>query len=152
MDEIDRQILQLLQRDATLSVREIGEAVGLSATPCWRRIRNLEDSGVITGRVALVAPEAVNLGVTALVLVRTNQHNRDWLARFVAGIERFDEVVEAFRTSGEVDYLLKVRVPDIAAYDAFYQRLIEEVDLYDVRSTFVMEEMKNTTSLPLDYA
>ncbi|MEM9135193.1 MAG: Lrp/AsnC family transcriptional regulator [Actinomycetota bacterium] len=152
MDEVDRQILLLLQRDATLSVREIGEAVGLSATPCWRRIRNLEDSGVITGRVALVAPEAVNLGVTALVLVRTNQHNREWLARFVAGIERFDEVVEAFRTSGEVDYLLKVRVPDIAAYDAFYQRLIEEVDLYDVRSTFVMEEMKNTTSLPLGYA
>ncbi len=152
MDEIDRQILQLLQRDATLSVREVGEAVGLSATPCWRRIRNLEESGVITGRVALVDPDAVNLGVTALVLIRTNEHNREWLSRFVAGIGRFDEVVEAFRTSGEVDYLLKVRVPDITAYDAFYQRLIEEVDLYDVRTTFVMEEMKNTTSVPLGYA
>lgn len=152
MDEIDRQILQLLQHDASLSVREIGETVGLSPTPCWRRIKNLEDDGVITGRVALINPEAVNLGVTALVMVRTNEHNKDWLARFVAGIERFEEVVEAFRTSGEIDYLLKVRVPDIAAYDAFYQRLIEEVDLYDVRTTFVMEEIKNTTVVPLRYS
>lgn len=112
----------------------------------------MEDDGVITGRVALINPEAVNLGVTALVMVRTNEHNKDWLARFVAGIERFEEVVEAFRTSGEIDYLLKVRVPDIAAYDAFYQRLIEEVDLYDVRTTFVMEEIKNTTVVPLRYS
>ncbi|MEL7207697.1 MAG: Lrp/AsnC family transcriptional regulator [Actinomycetota bacterium] len=152
MDETDRQILHLLQRDATLSVREVGEAVGLSPTPCWRRIKKLEDDGVIAGRVALVRPESVNLGVTALVMIRTNEHTKDWLARFVAGVQRFEEVVEAFRTSGEIDYLLKVRVPDIAAYDAFYQRLIEEVDLYDVRSTFVMEEIKNTTTVPLQYA
>lgn len=142
----------MLQEDAGRSVREIGDLVGLSATPCWRRIRNMEERGVITGRVALVDPAAVNLGVTALVLVRTNEHTKDWLARFTEGIQRFDEVVEAFRTSGETDYLLKVRVPDIAAFDDFYQRLIQEVNLYDVRSTFVMEEMKNTTQLPLHYA
>ncbi|MEM8746652.1 MAG: Lrp/AsnC family transcriptional regulator [Actinomycetota bacterium] len=151
LDEIDRHILQLLQRDASLSVREIGEQVGLSATPCWRRIRHLEESGVITRRVAVIDPATVNLAVTALVLIRTNEHNRAWLADFVAGIDRFDEVVEAYRTSGEIDYLLKVRVPDIAAYDAFYQRLIEEVDLYDVRTTFVMEEIKSTTEIPLRY-
>lgn len=132
-------------------MREIGELIGLSPTPCWRRIKNLEDSGVISRRVALVDPESVNLGVAALVLIRTNEHNQEWLARFVAGIERFPEVVEAYRTSGEIDYLLKVRVPDIAAYDAFYKRLIEEVDLYDVRTTFVMEEMKHTTAVPLNY-
>ncbi len=152
MDQIDREIVRLLQADATLSVREIGEQVGLSPTPCWRRIRNLEESGVLAGRVALVDPSKVNLAVTALVLIRTNEHNREWLDQFLAGIDRFGEVVEAYRTSGEIDYLLKVMVPDIAAYDAFYKRLIEEVDLYDVRTTFVMEQMKHTTALPLHYA
>ncbi len=152
MDQIDQEIVRLLQADATLSVREIGEQVGLSPTPCWRRIRNLEESGVLAGRVALVDPSKVNLAVTALVLIRTNAHNREWLDQFLTGIDRFPEVVEAYRTSGEIDYLLKVMVPDIAAYDAFYQRLIEEVDLYDVRTTFVMERMKHTTALPLHYA
>lgn len=151
MDDIDREILQLLQEDASRSVRQVGELIGLSPTPCWRRIKNLEDRGVISRRVALVDPDSVNLAVVALVLIRTNQHNQEWLNRFVAGIERFPEVVEAYRTSGEVDYLLKVRVPDIASYDAFYQQLIEEVDLYDVRTTFVMEEMKHTTAVPLTY-
>ena len=151
MDHIDREILQVLQIDASRSVREVGELVGLSSTPCWRRIKNLEDAGVIKQRVALVDPNHVNLGVAALVMIRTNEHNKDWVARFIAGIERIPEVVEAYRTSGEIDYLLKVRVPDIAAYDEFYQRLIEEVDLYDVRTTFVMEEIKHTTALPLHY-
>lgn len=152
MDPIDREILRLLQEDASLSVREVGEAVGLSSTPCWRRIRNLEDAGVLSKRVALVDPSKVNLAITALVFIRTNEHNKDWLDRFVAGIDRFPEVVEAYRTSGEIDYLLKVMVPDIAAYDEFYKRLIEEVDLYDVRSTFVMESIKHTTAVPLHYA
>jgi len=152
VDKVDQEIVRLLQQDATLSIREIGETVGLSATPCWRRIRNLESEGVITDRVALVDPAKINLGVTALVLIRTNEHNREWLDQFVAGINRFPEVVEAFRTSGEVDYLLKVMVPDIAAYDAFYKQLIEEVNLYDVRTTFVMEPIKHTTALPLHYA
>ena len=152
MDEIDKQIVQLLQADASTSVRDIADTVGLTATPCWRRIQNLERSGVISGRVALVDPLAVNLSLTALVLIRTNEHNADWTARFLETVERFDEVIEAYRTSGELDYMLNVVVPDMAAFDQFYLRLIEHIDLYDVRSTFVMEEMKRTTALPLSYA
>ena len=151
MDLLDRQILQLLQADAAQSVREIADAVGLSPTPCWRRIRNLEDAGVIRGRVAVLDPASINLAVTALVMIRTNAHGREWLDRFTAGINKLPEIVDAFRTSGETDYVLKVVVPDIAAYDAFYKRLIEEVDLYDVRTTFVMEELKTTSALPLTY-
>lgn len=124
----------------------------MTPTPCWRRIQNLERDGYIVGRVALLDPAALNLGITALVQIRTNQHNRAWLDRFLAAIGAFPEIVEAYRTSGETDYMLKVVVPDIEAYDAFYQQLIERVDLYDVRTTFVMEEMKRTTELPLHYA
>lgn len=152
MDDIDKQIVRLLQADASTSVRDIADIVGLTATPCWRRIQNLERSGVISGRVALVDPLAVNLSLTALVLIRTNEHNASWTARFLETVERFDEVIEAYRTSGELDYLLKVVVPDMAEFDQFYLRLIEYIDLYDVRSTFVMEEMKRTTALPLSYA
>ncbi len=152
MDQIDRDIVRLLQNDATLSVREVGEAVGLTATPCWRRIQNLERDGVIVRRVALVDPRALNLSLTALVLIRTNEHNSVWTDRFLSTVDHFDEVIEAYRTSGELDYLLKVVVPDMDAYDDFYLRLIEYIDLYDVRSIFVMEEMKHTTALPLHYA
>ena len=152
MDEIDKQIVQLLQTDASISVRDIADTVGLTATPCWRRIQNLERAGIITGRVALVDPQAINLSLTALVLIRTNEHNAEWTARFLETVQTFDEVVEAYRTSGELDYMLKVVVPDMDAYDQFYLRLIEYIDLYDVRSTFVMEEMKRTTALPLSYA
>lgn len=152
MDSIDREIVRLLQEDGGLSAREIADRVGLTATPCWRRIQNLEKSGVITGRVALVDPIKVNLGVTALVQIRTNAHSRTWLERFQSGIAELPEIVEAYRTSGEIDYVLKVVVPDISAYDGFYKRLIELVDLYDVRTVFVMEEMKKTTALPLDYS
>ena len=151
MDQVDRNILDLLQRDASLSARELAEHVNLTPTPAWRRVQRLERDGVIAKRVALVDPHAVNLGVSALVHIRTNQHSAEWLEDFQAAIEHFPEIVEAYRTSGEVDYMLRVVVPDIDAYDAFYKRLIEEVDLYDVRTIFVMEEMKRTTALPLDY-
>lgn len=151
MDLVDREILQLLQEDASLTARELAEHVGLTPTPCWRRVQNLEAAGVIERRVALVNPGAVNLDVTALVQVRTNDHTAEWLARFQAAIEQFPEVVEAYRTSGEIDYMLRVVVPSIEAYDRFYKRLIEAVDLYDVRSVFVMERMKQTTALPLHY-
>ena len=151
MDQIDKKIVQLLQEDASISVREIADQVGLTSTPCWRRIQSLESTGVIAKRVAIVNPESVNLSLTALVLIRTNEHNAEWTERFLGTVERFDEVVEAYRTSGELDYLLKVVVPNMDAYDQFYLRLIEHIDLYDVRSTFVMEEMKRTTALPLDY-
>ncbi len=151
MDELDRKIVQLLQDDATLSVREIGEAVGLSATPCWRRIRNLEERGVLTKRVTLVDPAKINLGVSALVFIRTNEHNKVWLQKFVDGVADIPEIIEAYRTSGEVDYVLKVLVPDLSAYDDFYKRLIDKVNLHDVRSTFILEAVKHSTSLPLDY-
>lgn len=143
--------MRLLQADGSLSARELGDAVGLTPTPCWRRVRALEESGVITGRVALVDPRAVNLDVTALVNIRTNDHSSGWVARFQAAIEQFPEIVEAYRTSGDIDYLLKVLVPSIPAFDEVYKRLIDAIDLYDVRTIFVMEEMKHTTALPLHH-
>ena len=143
--------MQLLQEDASLTARELAEHVGLTPTPCWRRVQNLEAAGVITRRVALVDPAAVNLDVTALVHIRTNNHSAEWLAQFQKAIETFPEVVEAYRTSGEIDYMLRVVVPSIDAYDQFYKQLIDMVDLYDVRSVFVMEKMKQTTALPLHY-
>ena len=141
----------MLQEDASLTARELAEHVGLTPTPCWRRVQNLEASGVITKRVALVDPAAVNLNVTALVQIRTNDHSAEWLTQFQGALEQFPEVVEAYRTSGEIDYMLRVVVPSIDAYDQFYKRLIDAVDLYDVRTIFVMERMKQTTALPLHY-
>lgn len=152
MDAIDRKILTFLQEDATLSVGDIAERVGLSATPCWRRIRNLEDAGIIQNRVALLNPEKLNLGVTVFVGVKTSQHNYEWLEKFAKAVENIDEIVEFYRMSGETDYLLRVVVPDIAGYDAVYKRLIQAVDLTDVSSSFAMERIKFTTALPLDYA
>lgn len=151
MDLVDREIVQLLQENASLTARELAEHVGLTPTPCWRRVQNLEASGVITKRVALVDPASVNLNVTALVQIRTNDHSAEWLTQFQGALEHFPEVVEAYRTSGEIDYMLRVVVPSIDAYDQFYKRLIEAVDLYDVRTIFVMERMKQTTALPLHY-
>lgn len=151
MDLVDRELVQLLQQDASLTARELAEHVGLTPTPCWRRVQNLEASGVITRRVALVDPAAVNLAVTALVQIRTNNHTAEWLDQFKAAIEQFPEVIEAYRTSGEIDYMLRVMVPSIDAYDLFYKRLIDAVDLYDVRTIFAMEKMKQTTALPLHY-
>ncbi len=150
MDQLDREIVRLLEQDGTLSARELGDAVGLTATPCWRRVKALEDAGVIVARVALVDPASVNLGVTALVNIRTNDHGPEWIEQFQSACDSFPEIVEAYRTSGDIDYTLKVMVASIEAYDAFYKRLIAAVDLYDVRSIFVMEEMKRTTALPLD--
>lgn len=141
----------MLQVRGDLTARELAEQVGLTATPCWRRVQKLEKDGVIRGRVALVDPAALHLDVTALVHIRTNDHSAAWLERFSAGIADLPEIIEAYRTSGEIDYTLKVVVPSIDAYDDFYKRLIARVDLYDVRTVFVMEQMKQTTALPLDY-
>jgi Lrp/AsnC family transcriptional regulator len=151
VDEIDRDIVRLLQEDGALTARELGARVGLTPTPCWRRVRALEESGVIRRRVALVEPSHVNLGVSALVNIRTNDHSSAWIDSFRSAIDQFPEIVEAYRTSGDIDYTLKVMVPSISAYDAFYKRLVDAVDLYDVRTIFVMEEIKHTTALPLDY-
>ena len=152
MNRIDRQILDLIQRDATLSTAEIAERVSLTTTPCWRRIQNLERRGLIRSRVALLDREQLNIGVDVFVAIKTNQHNAEWLSQFAQVVDEFDEVVEFYRMSGEVDYLMRVVVPDIAAYDQFYRRLIEQVRIADVSSSFAMERLKYTTALPLDYA
>ncbi len=152
MDEIDRQILECIQEDAVLTLDELGARVGLTSTPCWRRVQRLEASGVIRRRVALLDPEKLNLPLTAFVAIRTNRHEPDWLARFARAVVDIPEVVEFYRMSGEVDYLLRVVVPDIAAYDGVYKRLITAVELYDVSTSFSMERIKYTTALPLSYA
>ncbi|QQM29164.1 Lrp/AsnC family transcriptional regulator [Martelella lutilitoris] len=151
MDRLDRKILRLLQEDSTLAVADIGKKVGLSTTPCWRRIQKMEEEGVIRRRVALLDPEKVNANVTVFVAIRTNSHSVEWLKRFSEVIGDFPEVLEFYRMSGDVDYLLRVVVPDIAAYDAFYKRLIAKIEIRDVSSSFAMEQIKFSTELPLDY-
>lgn len=151
MDRLDRKILRLLQEDATLAVADIAKKVGLSTTPCWRRIQKLEEEGVIRRRVALLDPVKINAGVTVFVAIRTNSHSVEWLKRFSEVIQDFPEVIEFYRMAGDIDYLLRVVVPDIAAFDAFYKRLIEKIEISDVSSSFAMEQIKYSTELPLDY-
>jgi Lrp/AsnC family transcriptional regulator len=151
MDAVDLSILDLLQRDARLTVNEIAERIHLSPTPVWRRIQKLEEDGVIARRVALLDPAKLGVGVTVFVAVRTSQHNAAWLERFARAVNALPEVVEVYRMSGDVDYLLRIVVPDIAGYDAVYQKLIRSIDLSDVSSSFAMERLKSTTELPLHF-
>ena len=151
-DRMDRKILDILQRDCTLPVAEIGKQIGLSTTPCWRRIQKLEESGVIQRRVAVLHPKKVNVGVTVFVSITTSRHTQEWLERFHEALKDLPEVVEFYRMSGQVDYLLRVVVPDIERYDAFYKKLISRIELSDVSSSFAMEQIKYTTVLPLEYA
>ena len=152
LDAVDRKLLELLQQDAEMPLTQLAESVHLSSTPCWRRIQRLKEIGVITRQVALVDPRKINLGVTAFVALKTNQHNPKWFEALRDAVRDIPEVVEFYRMSGDVDYLLRVVVPDIAGYDAVYQRLIKAVGLSDVSSSFAMEELKFTTALPLNYA
>src|SRR6185295_12457006 len=152
LDEMDIKILRILQQDCTRPVADIGKEVGLSTTPCWRRIQKLEESGVITRRVAVLAAPRVNVGVTVIVWIKTDEHSLAWLERFHAAVIDFPEVVEFYRMSGEVDYLLRVVVPDIGAYDAFYKRLIARIEIAKVSSAIAMEQIKYTTALPLNFA
>jgi len=152
MDDVDRRILKVLQEAADLPVAEIAERVGLSASPCWRRIQKLEAEGVIERRVAILNPEKMNVGVTVFVAIRTSQHDAAWLRDFAERVTRIPEVVELYRMSGEIDYMMRVVVPDIKAYDDVYKRLIAAVPLFDVSSSFAMEAIKYTTALPVDYA
>jgi Lrp/AsnC family transcriptional regulator len=152
LDELDIKILTILQADCTRPVAEIGAEVGLSTTPCWRRIQKLEEAGIVQRRVALLDPVRVNAGVTVFIQIRTDQHNLAWLERFREAMADLPEVVEAYRMSGEIDYLLRVVVPDIAAYDAFYKRLISKLEIAKVSSAFAMEQLKYTTELPLHFA
>lgn len=144
--------MELLQEDASLSVAELAERAGLSPSPCWRRVQALERAGIIKKRVALLDRAQLNVGVTVFVAIRTNQHNKAWLDRFADAVLDLPEVVEIYRMSGDIDYMLRVVVPDIAAYDGVYKRLIAKIELSDVSSSFAMEEIKNTTSIPLGYA
>lgn len=152
LDAMDVRILQLLQQDCTLPVAEIGEKVGLSTTPCWRRIQRLEQDGVIERRVALLNARKLNVGVTAFVAITASTHSAAWCERFAEALRDLPEVVEVYRMSGEIDYLLRVVVPDIDRYDAFYKKLIASIELKDVSSSFAMEQIKYTTALPLDHA
>ncbi len=149
LDTIDWAILGVLQADAALAVHEVGERVGLSSNACWRRIKRLEDAGVIARRVALLDADKLGLATTVFVAIRTGRHDQQWLEAFARGIDALDEVIECHRMAGDVDYLLKLVVRDIAHYDRIYRKLIAAVpDLADVSSTFSMERMKATTALP----
>ena len=150
MDATDRKILQLLQTDASLTVKQIAAQIPLSVTPCWKRIQKLEADGFIRARVALLDPGKVNADVTVIVAIKTNQHTREWIERFDKVVNELPEVMEAYRMSGEIDYLLRVAVESIAAYDRFYKTLIERIELSNVTSSFAMEQMKYTTALPLN--
>ncbi|TAJ71391.1 MAG: Lrp/AsnC family transcriptional regulator [Phenylobacterium sp.] len=149
LDPMDVRILATLQEDGALSIASVAERVGLSNNACWRRIRRLQDQGVIKRRVALLDAGALGIGVTVFVNVRAGDHGAEWFRTFSEAVSAIPEVVEFYRMSGDADYLLKVRTPSIADYDAVYRRLVNAVGLTDVSSTFAMEEIKNTTALPL---
>lgn len=143
-DDIDRKILGILQVDATQSIQDISDQVGLTTNPCWRRIKRLEEQGVITARVAVIDPVKLGLGMTAFVRIHTDKHTKNWLETFKASVRRIPEIVECHRMTGDVDYLLKVMVRDLAHYDRVYQKLLEYVpDLKDVSSSFSMERLKD---------
>lgn len=152
MDKTDRKLLALLQDDADRPLNELAEAVHLTPTPCWKRIQRMQKEGVIRKKVVLCEPAKLNLGLTAFVAVRTMQHSDAWLKKFAAAVQTIPEIVEAYRMSGEIDYMLRIVVPDIAGYDTVYRRLIRAVELSDVSSSFAMERLKYSTALPVDFA
>ena len=152
MDATDRKILAILQEDASLPVAEVASRVNLSQTPCWRRIQRLEASGVIRARVALADPEALGLGLTVFVEVETGDHSAGWLERFAGAVAAMPEVMEVYRMAGDVDYLLKIAVANMGAYDGFYRRLVALLPLKNVTSRFAMERVKSTTAYPLPAA
>ena len=152
MDETDRKLLNLLQRDASLSLDQLSERAALSRNACWRRIKRLEDDGVIKARVTLLDPKSINVGLTAFIALRTTEHSAKWLDQFSRAVRDIPEIVGVYRLTGDLDYLLQAVIPDVAAYDSLYKRLISKITLADVSSSFVMEEIKATTVLPLDYA
>ena len=149
LDSLDRRILAILQEDATVAISEIADRVGLSQTPCWKRIKRLERDGVIERRVAILNRDRLGLGVTVIVAVRTAQHTDKWLQLFTEGVAQIPEVVEFYRMSGDIDYLLKIVARDIADYDRIYRKLTKVAPLHDVSSSFAMQEIKSTTALPL---
>lgn len=149
LDDIDRKILSALQRDATLSMDALAERAGLSRNACWRRMRQMEEAGVIRGRVVLLDPALVGCALQVFVMVRTNSHDAAWMEKFDRAVRILPEIVGAHRMAGDLDYVLRVRVADVPAYDAFYKKLIALVPLSDISASFVMEDIKDTTELPL---
>lgn len=149
LDLSDIRILKELQKDASSSIEEISEIVSLSRNACWRRIRRLEEDGILSKRVALVNADALNLGQMVIVLISTNSHDPNWLGQFRSAIASMPEIMGAHRMSGDLDYILRVRVSDVRAYDKFYQKLISKVPISNVSASFVMEDLKDTTELPL---
>jgi Lrp/AsnC family transcriptional regulator len=152
LDGIDLKILKEVQADAALPLADLAERVGVSQTPCWRRVQKLEQQGVIRKRVALLDRHQLNVGVTVFIAIRTSQHSLDWLESFGSAVRDIPEIVDVYRMSGEIDYLLRAYVPDIGSYDALYKQLITKIALTDVTSMFAMEELKSTTEVPLIFA
>jgi Lrp/AsnC family transcriptional regulator len=152
MDKLDRRILDLLQKDGALTAAEIAERVGLSKVPCWRRIQRLQERGVIRQTVALLDAKALNVGTTVFVMMKTANHSAAWFERFQKAVREIPEITEIYRMSGDVDYLMRIVVPDIEAYDVVYKKLIASIDLLDVSASFALETIKSTTALPLHYA
>lgn len=150
-DKIDKAILSFLQTDATMPISQIAAHVGLSVSPCWRRIQLLEEKGAITKRVALLSPEKLRLYMTVFVQVKAAKHDKTWLDKFAKHANSFSQVTEFYRMSGEYDYLLKVLVPDMPSFDTFYKRFVAGIDLQDVTSSFAMENIKYSTALPLEH-
>jgi Lrp/AsnC family transcriptional regulator len=149
IDAIDRKILRVLQEDASLSVAEIGARVGLSSTPCWKRIQRMESEGIITGKVALVDQDKIGLGLSVFVSVESYDHSDAWLKKFAEAVRSMPEVMEFYRMAGDVDYMLRVVVTDMQSYDIFYKKLIGAVALKNVTSRFAMEKIKSVTALPV---
>ena len=149
IDDLDRRILAELQRDAGQGLESLGAAVGLSRNAVWRRVRTLEQAGVIRARVALLDAGKLDLGLSVVIQIRTNRHDPEWLEAFAKAMREMPEIQGAYRMTGDLDYLVRARVADMAAYDRMYQRLIRKVEMSDVAASFVMEELKETTALPL---
>jgi len=148
-DDYDRRLLTELQRDAGRPVEALADVIGLSRNATWRRIRRLEEQGVVTGRVALVDPEKLGLGLTVFISVRTDRHDAAWAEDLTKALKAFPQIIGAYRTSGDLDYLIHARVPDVRGYDDLYRALIKRIPLKDVSASFVMEEMIETTALPV---
>lgn len=151
VDKLDRKILELLQQNAELTAADIADRVGLSKAPCWRRIKKLQEDGVVKQTVALLDARALNVGTTVFVMLKTAKHNQAWFEKFVSVVRDIPEVTEIHRMSGDVDYLMRIVVPDIDAYDVVYKRLISAVEFLDVSASFALETIKYTTALPLSY-
>ena len=149
LDEIDRNILRKLQKDASVSIEQLADSINLSRNACWRRVKRLESDGIITKRIAVVDPDSLSLGLAVFVMIKAFGHDPDWLGKFKSAISSMPEIIGAHRMSGDLDYVLRVRVSDVKAYDEFYQRLISKIPVADISASFVMEDIKDTTSLPI---